>query len=481
MTKLKIAGSFFGLLFIITIALFSVLIKSAYADAEDLNKNISDIAIQEETGPLYVIKPISRITLSGFHYSDHSLKKYCFDNAEGRCLDSDYNYFADIEGMGSYGRGFAVYYRAELDDDGDLRIKKAYGKLKTGIWSWEVGKDTLWIGPGYHGSFILSNNAEGFMLVRVKTDEPFRLPWLFSYLGEFKYDLFRGWAQNFGILGHRLSLRPMPLLEIGANQVTYILPGRHYKIYEYPRALFSTSDHEGRDNRFDNDQKASIDVALDMPFLSRIPPLINGKIYAEYGGNDSFTMWQGDQNHMRDVWKHGNGKWFQPIPYDFQNIAWLAGLFLTTGDLDFRIEYAQNYASYPLFYDYYDPDVNRRHGPWYSDLNTRYGMITGHHVGNDGDDLFVEFTVRRDPMTVKINFDQERHGLSQGVDYPPEYLYQYGLMPSYRFRTFTIFADIVYNHYRNVDFDNDPLTLDIRPGTRRDEYIAGLGIEIPFY
>jgi hypothetical protein len=106
-------------------------------------------------------------------------------------------------------------------------------------------------------------------------------------------------------------------------------------------------------------------------------------------------------------------------------------------------------------------------------------MITGHHVGNDGDDLFVEFTVRREQMTVKFNFDQERHGLSHDVDYPPEYLYRYGLMPSYRFKTFTIFADIIYNHYRNVDFDNDPLTLDIRPGTRRDEYIAGLGIEIP--
>jgi hypothetical protein len=453
--------------------------KTAYA--EDLKEKIEDFSkIQESSS--FLIKPISRITFQDFYYSDHADRPYCFENSEGRCLDKQNNLFTTLEGNGQFKNRLYVYYKSEVNGDSQIRLKKGYVLLKAGIWSIEAGQDTIWIGPGYHGSFLLSNNAEGFPLVRIRTEEPFRLPWIFSTIGEFKYDIFQGWYDNMSLLGHRLSLRPVRLLEIGFNQVVYIPPGKHYQIYEYPHVLVSAQDHSGteQETRFNNDHKASIDIALDMPFLSKLPPLKNGKIYAEYGGNDSFNMLTNDKHHMRDTWLHSRTKWFQPIPFDFQDIAWMAGLFLTTGDIDFRFEFAQNYASYPLFYDFYLPSTNRRAAPWYTGLNTYHGLIMGHEMGNAADDYYFELNFRRNRGSLKIYYDQEQHGLSANVSYPPEQRYEYGLRPAYKFDQFIVFADLIYNHYKNVNYSSDPTTFSIHPGTTLDEFIAGLGVAIGF-
>jgi len=462
-----------------------ILIPSINANAEELNKtNVTDKDIQEKSGQLSSVQPVSGITMEGFYYSDRSKQPYCFANAEGRCLQNEFQLLTDIEGKANYSDKFRAYYRAEMNDDGDVRLKKAYGVLRTGILSWEVGKDTVWMGPGYHGSFLLSDNAEGFLLARVKTEEPFRLPWLLSNLGEFKYDLFHGWSQNFKVLGHRLSWRPMPLFEFGANQVVYYASNKHYSLSEYPGVLFSSTDNSGdRSNPYDNDQKASFDIALDMPFLSAIPPLKTGRIYAEYGGNDSFAAWQNeDKATFKTMWDRQDTKYVWPIGLDFLEIGWLAGLFLTTGDVDLRVEYAQNFTSYPLFYDLYDEyNANRRQGNWYTDMNTRDGMITGHHMGNNADDLFFELVYRKNPFTISINYDQERRGISDKnstTDNPPEYRTQYGLKPSYKIGRYTLFSDLIYIHRRNVDSSSNALNVTVQPGARVDDYIVGIGVSI---
>jgi hypothetical protein len=480
----KCAPNFPAILFFaVTVLSLFILSNKAYADyAEDLKVKTVDFSKVQETSS-FLVKPISNITFQDFYYSDHADRPYCFENSEGRCLDKQNNFFMTLQGNAQYKNRFYVYYKTEFNEDNQIRLKKGYVLLKLGIWSIEAGQDTIWIGPGYHGSFLLSNNAEGFPLVRIRTEEPFRLPWIFSTIGEFKYDIFRGFADNFSLLGQRLSWRPMPLLEFGANQVVYIPQDKHYSIADYPHIFFSANENTGSQSttQYDNDQKASLDVSLDMPFLSKVSPFVNGKIYAEYGGNDSYALWQSeDEANMRHepLWK--KLRW--PFQFDFLNIAWLTGLFLTTGNVDFRFEYGQNYASYPIFYDWYEEfgTQYRRHGPWYSHLNTNYGMITGHEMGNDADDYYFELNYRRSRGSLKIYYDQERHGLSANVAYPPEQRYEYGLRPAYKFDQFTVFADLIYNHYKNVNFSTDPTTFSIHPGTTLDEFIAGLGVDVGF-
>jgi capsule assembly protein Wzi len=428
-------------------------------------RNAQDVVLPSGSDSFFFLKPVSRITLEGFSYSGSSFKEYCLENAEGRCLAKKFQLFTDIEGYGEVGRSFILYYKTEANGDGELRIKKAFGKLRTGILSWEAGKDTVRMGQGYHGSLLLSDNAEGFLLARVRTEEPFRLPWLFSSLGEFKYDLFRGWSNNSSLLGQRLGWRPARLLELGANQVVYIPTGKHFaEVLDYPHLFVSSNDNSGsgKKNLFDNDQKASIDMALDLLFLEKVSPFAKGRLYAEYGGDDSNALWQKEDRN--------NGRIFK-----FLGIAWMTGLFLTTGDVDLRIEYSQNYPSYQTGHD-------TTHVPWYSALNTRDGVVMGHHMGNNADDFFFEVAARRRSFAAAVNFDLERHGIpdpASSATNPPEYRYQYGFKPSYRFKTFTLFADLVYNRYRNVNYSVDALSFDIHPGTRREDYIAGLGVELP--
>ena len=50
----------------------------------------------------------------------------------------------------------------------------------------EAGKDSMWWGPGYHGSILMSNNAEPFKMLKLSTPSPVSLPWIFKALGPFK-------------------------------------------------------------------------------------------------------------------------------------------------------------------------------------------------------------------------------------------------------------------------------------------------------
>ncbi len=60
-------------------------------------------------------------------------------------------------------------------------------------WQLSFGKHSLWWGPSEGGTMILTNNAPPlnnmFMLDRVS---PFRLPWLFRYLGDIRLQFFIG-------------------------------------------------------------------------------------------------------------------------------------------------------------------------------------------------------------------------------------------------------------------------------------------------
>ena len=101
-------------------------------------------------------------------------------------------------------------------------------------------------------------------------------------------------------------------------------------------------------------------------------------------------------------------------------------------------------------------------------------------MGNNSDDYYFEVNIRHNPGSLKIYYDQERHGLSRDVPYPPEHRYEYGLRPAYQIKNYTLFADLIYNHYKNVNYSTNSLGYDIRPGTELDELIAGLGVEINF-
>lgn len=111
-----------------------------------------------------------------------------------------------------------------------FRLLDTYIGLNLGNWQFSFGKNSFWWGPSEGGTMIYSNNAaplnNTFNVSRVT---PFRLPWIFRYLGDIRLDGFIGHLTglpfqttvNTGtatpiVLGqYGLNLHPEPFLSGG--------------------------------------------------------------------------------------------------------------------------------------------------------------------------------------------------------------------------------------------------------------------------
>lgn len=453
---------------------------------EDIKKNILTAGLSSEgesPSSYFYIEPISDIKFSVYEFSTDvpDKKRYCLENIEGTCIDEGLTTFLNLAGQGRLFKKITFFYEGQIKDSsegvtGDL--KKAYLKLKTGIVSWEFGKDSIWLGHGYHGSLLLSNNAEPFPMIKLNTEEPLHIP----YLGQFQYTLFHGWLDDFNIMGHRLAWKPWTVVEFGANQTSVYSKNHDYKIWEWPR-IFSASEENTPGSKYGTDQRASLDIALYLPFLGKIPPLKGGKLYAEYAGEDLVAAWQPEDKHLGWIW---------PFGFDFLTGAYMIGGMVTTGDTDIRVEYTENYKSTPLFFDiykyynlpyYYDANEWYVSGPYFT-----YGdSLLGHHMGRDADDLFLEISHKFRNLTLKVFYDKERHRIyeitgSQGDNKiveaaTPEFKYQHGLDVSYKTGKYEINALIVYNEYKNVSGSTDPLNVTPVQGMNAYEWITGVGIK----
>ncbi|MDH5590257.1 MAG: capsule assembly Wzi family protein [Gemmatimonadota bacterium] len=69
------------------------------------------------------------------------------------------------------------------DEDGDVGVHTLYARGAVGNVAFQVGRDHLFWGQGAAAGLMVSDNARGLDMIRVGNERPFRLPWLFRYLG----------------------------------------------------------------------------------------------------------------------------------------------------------------------------------------------------------------------------------------------------------------------------------------------------------
>jgi membrane-associated phospholipid phosphatase len=104
-----------------------------------------------------------------------------------------------------------------------FQLLDAYVGMNLLNWQFSFGRRSLWWGPSESGAMLFTNNTaplnKTFTIDRVT---PFRLPWLFGYLGDIRFEAFIGQVsgQEFmnngfygtgtliGQYGHDLSLQP---------------------------------------------------------------------------------------------------------------------------------------------------------------------------------------------------------------------------------------------------------------------------------
>jgi membrane-associated phospholipid phosphatase len=74
-----------------------------------------------------------------------------------------------------------------------FRLLDAYVGMNVGNWQFSFGKQSLWWGPSEAGTMLFTNNAEPLnKMFRVSRVSPFRLPWVFRYLGDIRFEAFIG-------------------------------------------------------------------------------------------------------------------------------------------------------------------------------------------------------------------------------------------------------------------------------------------------
>src|SRR6476660_1800530 len=295
-----------------------------------------------------------------------------------------------ISNVNALSRGPTVGPLTSLNDQ-YAYLREASIKLTLWNVALEFGRGTQWWGPGYHGSLLLTDHAFPLDMIKLGSDETFRLPWKLRELGEWKIHTFLGrleGQQTFSheqIFGLRVSYLPTSWLELNLTRLTQY--GGQGSGTSFPRTLFDCFKNAPNQLGTSNcNEQAMVDGRLTVPRIPYLVPFPAGmQIYGELGSED---------------------KWDKiPIP---SRAAYLAGLYIPQifrGDTtDLRIEYA-------------DTDLTRRqtgmadiwyNNGFYTNGMRQYGFPLGHHMGADGIDFFVRTTRSLlDNLQLGSNYDYQ--------------------------------------------------------------------------
>ena len=330
------------------------------------------------------------------------------ENERGDTFDGGSNIRLGFAARGKLWERAAFYVQPEVvdssEEDGDVELVRSYGKGRIGPIEIEAGKDSLWWGPGRHGSIVMSNNVEPFTMLKITNPQPMQLPWILRYLGPFRGQWFLTELEDdrhipeAKLSGIRLNARPHPLVELGASRVV-MLGGKgapDVDLVDYVEAFLALTEEE------ENNQLAGLDASLLLPVgrwrWGRALPFRALRFYVEGAGED-------EAGGLPSNWGALYGLRISDI--------------LKTGRTDLRIEYADNHVAGK-------PNVFYSHSVYRTGY--RYeGRIIGHHMGTDSRDLFLHLShYLTSDLILDMAYNRQTHNLSADIQ-PTTNIYELGL------------------------------------------------------
>lgn len=335
-------------------------------------------------------------------------------------------------------------------------VQDLYAKFTIANVELEAGRDALILGQGPYGGVLASSNARPRDMITLSNDTPFKLPWIFKYLGWNKYTLFVG---NLGpeyifkdafFYGLAATLKPASFIELGfEHEITMGGDGAPaVSIGDIFSEFFLVRQNGGR---FGGPNKADHRFGLNLRFS--IPPLRHTVVYGEGifedFGRESF--------------------WLQFT----QQMGFLGGIFIPVltadGANDLRIQYEHIPAGYG------------RHGGWISGLSLN-NLLRGSAVGPQGQSVSIEWNhilsdvLRINSMVQYINSgnDQFKTELSSTggadkvvkiTDNPQEHRFLCEAQIYWRVQPWMLAVPMfAYEHIENFDFVQD---------ASRENFMAG--------
>lgn len=319
-----------------------------------------------------------------------------------------------LDGRIQVGDFLSFYYQPEFSWDSDVshgQLLSGYGKLTLGNTELEVGRDSLWWGPGFRGSMSFSNNAFPLDQIRLGSAEPFRLPWLLSYLGPVKASLFVARLEEnrdfsrANVSGWRVAFAPSRFVELGFNRMFQfggkgrdtVNPGQYL-------GLLFTQGSDDANSPVNVNNVMSFDATLRIPDVERYILIArDAALYFDFGWDDTLF-----------------GLIVPDRPGGIVG-TYLAGLF---GDpkLDLRVEYART------------SEIQFTHNIYTSGFTHR-GSVLSHFIGTKGNELYARLSRWINPdLLLGFQLSQSEIGATElGLsESPREKRNSFGIDISYR-------------------------------------------------
>lgn len=338
-----------------------------YQLVEEFGLELAEMGVRtplnkEVTPGFFEIKPVDHAQF-GIDFAGRSQR---IPNNLGRRVDKGANPQSTLDGRIQVGDFLSFYYQPEFSWDGDSyqgRLLSGYGKLTLWNTELEVGRDSLWWGPGFRGSMLFSNNARPLEQARLGSAEPFRLPWLLNYLGPIKAILFAARLEEDRdfpralVGGYRINLAPFRFMELGHGRAfQFGGEGRGFRARDFPRIVV-TQGSDDPNSPVNINNLISYDITLRIPDAERYILLTRDlALYWEIGWDDTHS-----------------GLFVPDKPGGIVG-ALFAG-FLGDPKLDLRLEYAQT------------SEIMFTHSAYTSGFAYR-GSVLSHFIGTKGSEIF---------------------------------------------------------------------------------------------
>ena len=261
----------------------------------------------------------------------------------------------------------------QIDNDQDVNVEGSY--LAGKLWNqWVIaGQIPTYWGAGHDGSLIRGDASRPVYGVTVQRAEQnaFESKWL-SWIGPWQYQAFAGQLDDYKaipdtkLLGLRLTVQPLPYLELGASRVLqWGGEGRSENWDTLWNAI------KGNDNFDDGDldksnQIAGLDARLNLHPLLNVPV----SLYGQFVGEDEAGLLPAKKMYLAGV---DYSSAYKNIPYQFY-AEWADTT--TNGNVD------------GISYNHYI----------YTDGYYQHGYPLAHAMGGDGEMVSVGGDIRFDPM-----------------------------------------------------------------------------------
>ena len=363
---------------------------------EDLKEEIKDI--NEGTVEGLRIKPLRWVRAKAVH-TDSPVQ-----------LENDYGFKGgdlSIRGEASTSGtwGFLGYelrpqynlYKAEAKDEVEdkLDIHSGYVVAWLKNIEIEVGKDSLWWGPGRRGNWVLTNNAPAFELIKLSNAVTTTPPGPLSFMGNTRFTALLGKISKQTInyidngltvtenkeplfVGGRLDFSPSRYIELGVSQgVELIDRGGSGYSFDYISKTFiptyGSNEEEGSSGPVAN-RVTAFDISLNMGGdhnLMRELGLKGMKVYWTWGGE---TMVSDERTKLPQTCFTSN----------------LFGLYLDNGRTELSMEYSTSFDAKVSWYDHYQ----------FTEGYRNEGFVLGHPRGaGNKKDMFISIS---HPLTDNI-------------------------------------------------------------------------------